>query len=83
MSNFKEALVSFIIFLLLIIVPLLGAWWLYFPLAFLFIFFGSRSVGTLISAFILDLVYFSFPWLSFFVLIVLALNFAFRDKLRI
>jgi hypothetical protein len=48
----------FLFFLATIIIPTIFSWWLFIPLAFLFVYFAKLPYEIILAGFLLDLVYY-------------------------
>jgi hypothetical protein len=68
---------------ILVLLPLFLSWWMFIPLALVAIMIGRNIYGTLIAAFILDLVYIGkLPYILFGTVLFVVLFFILRDKIR-
>jgi hypothetical protein len=79
----KEISIAFLAFIISLVAPLILVWWLFFPLAIIFIFFYDKPKVVLTAGFLLDLFYFHYPIFTIFSLVLLILSSLFRDKFRI
>ena len=85
----KEISIAISVLIISILLPVFFAWWLFFPLSIIFIFYYDKPKAVLIAGFVLDLFYFSggagvrnYPLLTIFSLVLLVLSALFRDRFR-